>query len=172
MNEQRYRQLGIDLHNPNPDGSDYHLMNIIDGEVTDKMTDKYDPKPHGKPILLLDFDGCIHSYSSGWQGAAVIPDPPVPGIFEWIEAALIYFEIHVYSARSTEPVGRLAMFEYVRKHAGPNSTLAFRVTFTDKKTRPFITIDDRCVRFDGNWSDPQFDPQTLLKFTSWYQRNR
>lgn len=32
-----------------------------------------------KPILCLDFDGVIHSYSSGWKGADVIPDPPVAG---------------------------------------------------------------------------------------------
>jgi hypothetical protein len=32
-----------------------------------------------KPILCLDFDGVLHSYTSGWKGAAVIPDPPVPG---------------------------------------------------------------------------------------------
>jgi hypothetical protein len=27
-----------------------------------------------KPILCLDFDGTIHSYISGWQGADVIPE--------------------------------------------------------------------------------------------------
>lgn len=128
----------------------------------------YDTHPHGKPILLLDFDGCIHSYKSGWQGADVIPDPPVPGIFKWIETALMYFEIHVYSARSTEESGRKAMFEYVQKHTVGD--LAARLIFTDKKTRPFITIDDRCVRFDGDWSDPQFNPERLLEFIPWYKQ--
>jgi hypothetical protein len=126
-------------------------------------------KPRGKLILLLDFDGCIHSYTSGWQGVNIIPDPPVPGIFEWMEAALVHFEIHVYSARSAELAGIHAMREYVRKHSGPNSTLATRLYFTDKKSSCFITIDDRCVRFDGNWSDPRFDPQNLLQFIAWYQ---
>jgi hypothetical protein len=31
---RRYQKLGIDPRNPNPDGSDYHLMNVIDDEVT------------------------------------------------------------------------------------------------------------------------------------------
>jgi hypothetical protein len=42
-----------------------------------------------KPVLCLDFDGVIHGYQSGWQGANVIPDPPVPGA---IEALLTYTE--------------------------------------------------------------------------------
>jgi hypothetical protein len=130
---------------------------------------EYDPVPHGKPILLLDFDGCIHSYSSGWKGVDKIPDPPVPFIWLWLEAALAYFEIHVYSSRSTELAGIFAMREYIRKHAGPNSTIATRVYFTDKKSRAFITIDDRCVCFNGNWNDPQLDPETLLKFVPWYK---
>lgn len=29
------------------------------------------------PTVSFDFDGVIHSYRSGWKGAAVIPDPPV-----------------------------------------------------------------------------------------------
>ena len=34
------------------------------------------------PTVVFDFDGVIHSYTSGWKGVANIPDPPVPGIRE------------------------------------------------------------------------------------------
>ena len=33
-----------------------------------------------KKTVVFDFDGVIHSYTSGWKGATVIPDPPVEGI--------------------------------------------------------------------------------------------
>jgi hypothetical protein len=129
-------------------------------------------KPQGRLILLLDFDGCIHSYKSGWQGVTIIPDPPVEGVFEWLEAALVYFDVYVYSSRSSDPKGREAMYEYVRTHAGQNSTLATRIKFVSEKPACFLTIDDRCIRFDGNWSDPRFNPEELLRFVPWYQSQK
>ena len=36
-----------------------------------------------KPILCLDFDGVLHTYSSGWKGADVIPDPPTPAVADF-----------------------------------------------------------------------------------------
>ena len=38
-----------------------------------------------KGTIVFDFDGVIHSYTSGWKGENVIPDPPVPGIKEVID---------------------------------------------------------------------------------------
>lgn len=69
-----------------------------------------------KPILCLDFDGVIHSYTSGWQGADVIPDPPVPGALEFIVKALERFEVHIFSSRSNQPGGQRAMQKYLLQH--------------------------------------------------------
>lgn len=40
------------------------------------------PSGPRKPTVVFDFDGVIHSYTSGWKGATEIPDPPVPGVRE------------------------------------------------------------------------------------------
>lgn len=69
-----------------------------------------------KPILTLDFDGVIHSYSSGWKGARVIPDPPVPGALEFIVLALGHFRVAVHSSRSHQWGGRRAMKRWMRAH--------------------------------------------------------
>src|SRR5690606_25612227 len=56
-----------------------------------------------KPILCVDFDGVIHRYDSGWQGATVITDGVVPGFFEWLDEAGQIFQIVVYSSRCRDP---------------------------------------------------------------------
>lgn len=53
-----------------------------------------------KPTLCLDFDGVLHSYSSGWKGADIIPDPPVAGAADFIIEAQQHFIVAVYSSRS------------------------------------------------------------------------
>lgn len=70
----------------------------------------------GKPILCLDFDGVIHSYSSGWKGAAVIPDPPVPGALEFIREAVEHFDVQIFSSRSHQWGGKRAMKRWLREH--------------------------------------------------------
>jgi hypothetical protein len=71
-----------------------------------------------KPILCLDFDG-VHSYTSGWKGADVIPDPPVPGMIDFLEQAMQYFDIQVFSSRSRQ-IGQIsgteAMTQWLIKH--------------------------------------------------------
>ena len=44
----------------------------------------------GKSVICVDVDGVIHSYTSGWQGATVLADPPVPGA---IEALHLYLDL-------------------------------------------------------------------------------
>lgn len=69
----------------------------------------------GKPILCLDFDGVLHSYTSGWKGARNIPDPPVPGALEFVVSALDHFRVAIYSSRSHQFGGRRAMKKWLIK---------------------------------------------------------
>lgn len=69
-----------------------------------------------KPVLCLDFDGVIHSYTSGWQGAHVIPDGPVPGAIDFIVKATETFRVAVFSSRSKSLRGRWAMKGWLYRH--------------------------------------------------------
>ena len=128
-----------------------------------------------KPILCLDFDGVIHSYTSGWKGDTIIPDPIVPGFFEWAEQAAKIFTLVIYSSRSKNPNAITAMQTYLyeqrklwRAEGGQTETqepLTFE--FASEKPAAFITIDDRAITFNGIWPDIEM----LRNFKPWNKRN-
>jgi hypothetical protein len=120
-----------------------------------------------KPILCLDFDGVIHSYTSGWKGADVIPDPPVPGAMTFIREALQHFRVAIFSSRSNQPGGLDAMKDYI----AANSELGFHdpiegLEWPLEKPAAFVTIDDRAITFTGVW--PDID--TLKAFKPWNKK--
>jgi hypothetical protein len=129
-----------------------------------------------KPILCVDWDGVIHSYTSGWKGAAIIPDLPVPGALEWLHRASKLFEIVIYSSRSKDLEARAAMRMYLTYHARTAlsqesaEALLEAVSFASDKPAAFLTIDDRALCFDGDWS--KLDPEKLRDFKPWYLRGR
>lgn len=132
-----------------------------------------------KPILCLDFDGVCHSYVSGWKGADVISDPPVPGMCAALEAFREHFEIHVFSARSSHPGGINAMSGWFAEafttywfEKEPELRMRFErflcpdwLIFDDSKPAAFVTIDDRAITFTGVW--PSADD--LIAFKPWYK---
>lgn len=127
-----------------------------------------------KPILCLDFDGVLHSYSSGWQGAGIANDQPVDGSEAFLVEAAKHFRLMVYSSRSKSFAGRAAMKRFVREHF--NYPLTFSsdhdvdwlpeaISFPWFKPSAFITIDDRALTFTGNWHD--FPIDALKGFRPW-----
>ena len=111
--------------------------------------------------IIFDFDGVIHSYESGWCGADVIPDPPVPGMKEAIdEIRAAGYRVVVLSARCHQG-GMEAMKAWMDKH---------EIVVDDivrDKVPAILQVDDRCICFDGN-------PAGLLKairgFQPWNKR--
>lgn len=151
------------------------------------MIDSYQaPSPpfvKRKPILCLDFDGVIHSYSSGWQDADIIPDPPVPGSIQFMIEAVNYFDVHILSSRSHQEGGVAAMQQWLIKSFASAmncdmSDEAMRIhvarfcmeTIKWPKEKPpaSVTIDDRALTFTGNWHN--FPMRTLLEFQPWNKR--
>lgn len=67
------------------------------------------------PTVVFDFDGVIHSYKSGWQGAGVIPDPAVPGIDKVIASLReAGYKVVVVSTRCSSPEGMGAVRRFLR----------------------------------------------------------
>jgi hypothetical protein len=128
-----------------------------------------------KPILCLDFDGVIHSYTSGWKGADVIPDPPVSGAIDFIRSALEHFRVAIFSSRSNQAGGLDAMKMWLGKCALANSDEHYapghwltRIEWPLEKPPAMLTIDDRALTFSGDWAD--FPIDRLLAFQPWNKR--
>jgi len=66
-----------------------------------------------KPILCVDFDGVLHSYKSGWNGAQIVADPPVDGALEFLIRATEHFQVCIYSSRSRQWGGKRAMKQWL-----------------------------------------------------------
>ena len=122
-----------------------------------------------KWTLCVDFDGVIHSYTSGWKGADVIPDPPVPGAIEALHHYLEHFEVAIYSARSGQPGGIKAMREFINAHdyeCTSDKCLINRLLFPSSKPAAALYIDDRGFRFDGTWPDIETLEEAMIP---WYK---
>ena len=70
----------------------------------------------GKTICL-DFDGVIHSYTSGWQGETHINDSPIYGarysIHRFREMG---YTVLIHSCRCQTSSGRTAIKNWLRAH--------------------------------------------------------
>ena len=129
-----------------------------------------------KPVkkLFVDFDGVIHSYSSGWLGPTEIPDPPVVDAdsgrssIDWLTSLLQsgHFSVHIYSRRAADPEdgGVQAMGQWLLKHGLARRYLD-RIEWEIEKPEFFLIIDDRAHQFDGSFPEPW----DLDRFKPWHK---
>jgi hypothetical protein len=107
---------------------------------------------HNLKKLCIDFDGVIHSYTSGWKGNAQIVDPPVDGAIEWLLMLCQSeeYEVYIYSSRSKEKQGVVAMRAWLLNN-GFDPTWIDTIEFPTQKPAAYLTIDDRAICFRGTF---------------------
>lgn len=117
-----------------------------------------------KKTVVFDFDGVIHSYTSGWQGAVFITDPPVKGIgsaLKQIKEA--GYEIVIVSTRCAYAYGTEAIMSWLAKY----DLIQYVDKICKEKPPAIVYIDDRAICFDGK-------PEKLLNrietFIPWYKQ--
>lgn len=130
------------------------------------------------PTIAIDFDGVIHSYTSGWKGTREIPDPPVPGALKFLYNLTAHTPTVarpvIYSTRAAEPHGRNAIKDWLRLHGGQaawGKTVTHlgleSVRITALKPPAVVYIDDRGFRFEGTF--PSIE--SLLEMEPWNKKS-
>lgn len=115
-----------------------------------------------KPTVAIDFDGVIHSYTSGWQGVDKCPDPIVPGIDTAIADLRTDHKVIVVSSRAATPEGRIAIRDYLKKYNIEVDGIQ------NEKPPCIVSIDDRAICFNG-YTD--ILAKQVREFKPWYSKN-
>ena len=109
--------------------------------------------------VVFDFDGVIHSYTSGWKGINVIPDPPVHGIKLVIDTLRdMGYRVVVVSTRCAEISGELAICDYLMRNGIHVDGVRM------EKPPALVYVDDRAICFDGH-ADTLIDK--IINFKPW-----
>ncbi len=123
--------------------------------------------------LSIDFDGVIHSYTSGWQGASEINDPPVPGAIKWLAKMAEKYELCIFSTRSATTEGREAMRKAIARWVFESDLsdekaahLMGTLKFPKSKPSAWLTLDDRALTFTGVFPGEE----QIESFRPWYKR--
>jgi hypothetical protein len=127
-----------------------------------------------RPTLCIDFDGVIHSYERGWQGGTIY-GTVVPGFFEWVETVRDQFKLVIYSSRSKDDAGVIAMGTWLHeqrnawiKSGGQRDPLQpLEIEFSNEKPPAWLTIDDRAICFRGDWNAPELTAKAMHAFKPW-----
>ena len=102
--------------------------------------------------------GVINSYRSGFTTPQAIPDPPVPGVLEWISENANAFKFVICSARAAHHGGAKAIEQWLDRHGFRHLVSKGVLTVSKDGVKPpaILYIDDRGYRFEGTFPSREF----------------
>lgn len=132
-----------------------------------------------KQTVAIDFDWVIHKYSKGWQDGACYDDE-VDGVFQTIQELMKNYTVFIFSTRNPKQIKKWMKERIMQIYMGDNpgdpedwsfpkygytvevipwwSSVKFWnkenvVGITRKKLPAICYIDDRALRFNGDWKE-------------------
>lgn len=152
--------LGEIIDMPAPNKGDLMLLRE---KITQNIESKIqDTSKQEKKVILVDFDGVINSYKSGFD-LYNIPDEPLPGAFRTLRYWCKTYDVRIFSARCNSTEGIRVMKEWFKRYGGED--LLKDITFEPGKPSCHAIIDDRAIQFDGSFIEADGE---LLDFEPWY----
>jgi len=117
-----------------------------------------------KKVVLVDFDGTLNSYKSGFDGKRPqhLPDSPNPGAIGWLRRvyATSVYEPVIFTTRvlnqatgEDDPFVVEAIRDWLINY-GLEKMVVHNLRITAKKVPCSLLVDDRAFRYEGKFPDP------------------
>ena len=108
-----------------------------------------------KKRILIDFDGVLNNYTGNFNENYI---PPIKeGALEFIQKLSEKFEIKIFTSRKLLLVAKW-VFE--------NKLESYICDITNIKEPCYLIIDDRCIKFDGNYEKTV---NKIEQYMVWYK---
>ena len=109
-----------------------------------------------KKTILIDLDGVLNTYTGDFDERFI---PPIKeGALEFIKELSEQFKIKIFTTRNS-----LLASEWIIK----NGLQQYIEDITNIKTPSYLQVDDRCITFNGNFSDLK---KQIKSFKVWYKQ--
>jgi hypothetical protein len=119
--------------------------------------------------ISIDLDGVINSYKSGFTGDDDFPDAPNPGAVEWLNM-LTQNGIRwcIFSTRNLSPWAIPKMYSWLEKNGVDVTHLDILEDFPSKKPNAHVMLDDKGLRFEGDFSF--LTPDFIRNIKPWWKQ--
>lgn len=122
------------------------------------------------PTIAVDFDGTICTYDGNF---GEITGEIVSGFFDWLVSTKDKARVVVFSTRARDELGHAEISTFLHQQWGEylktHSCDPVEFEITSEKPSAIVYIDDRGLRFEGDWSSPLFSVDSLLALRTWEQ---
>ncbi len=111
--------------------------------------------------ICIDFDGVIYP-NMRYAGTAILNEKPIEKAKESLKKLSEQYKIIIHSSRFNDDNGYKAVLEWLEKYE-------FNYEVSRYKPTAHIYLDDRGVRFDGDWNKAIED---IENFTQWQEEDK
>lgn len=109
-----------------------------------------------RKTLLIDLDGVLNTYDGQFDENVI---PPIKnGASEFLSLLSAKFIVKIFTTRN-----KLLATKWVIE----NNLDKFITDITNVKDSAWLIIDDRCIKFDGNYDDTI---NSINNFSVWYRK--